>query len=233
MYRTLIKWVIFLLVATPIFAAEFSGINVAHGKYNDYYHMIFTLTPQNCELAVPSSERKNKYGESNQFSFSEGGQFEVFIRKTVFPIPAPHTESEFLILRMPWTDPSSGDAERNILVKRRLFERIRNMKTEGKGRIEVTIELNPYITVLNKNPLKIELSGRVIFFRQVHGQYIDHVGLLNPKDDTETFAVVNSQGLKKGQICSWLLLFTRVNIRPAPSPRVNPVKLNLYALHSF
>ena len=160
-------------------------IHVAHGKYGDYYHVRFTLTPDNCELTVSLSERRPRYSDSNEYTFAEGGQFEVFVRKQDFPVPSPHTSRTFLILRMPWTDPSAQHAEKHISAKRVLFDKIKRMKTEGKGTVEVVVELNPYVTVLNRDPLTVELSGRNIFFRQAHSQYIDYVGPLKSRAESQ------------------------------------------------
>ena len=167
-----------LVFTTNISVAKALKIHIAHGRFHDYYHMQFTLTPENCELTIPISERHPIYTESNTYTFAEGGQFEVFVRKSDFPIPSPGIHSKFLILRMPWTAPSYADSENYIRAKGILFDRIRKMKTKGKGSVEIIIELNPYITVRKKNPLKIELSGRNIFFRQAYGRYINYVGAL-------------------------------------------------------
>ncbi len=153
-------------------------IHVSPGKYNDYYHLRFTLTPENCSLSVSPTERQHRYANNNTYELSEGGQFEVFIRKQAFPIPAPHTDSDYLILRMPYTNPNLPEANRHIATKRALFNQIQAMKSKGQGSVEVTIELNPYVTVLKHEPLTLELSGRNVFFRQALGQYIDYVGPL-------------------------------------------------------
>ena len=179
MYRTIIA--ICLLLSAPLAAEETQTIHVASGKYQDYYHFRFEFTPVNCELTVPFTERKQKYTDSNEYTFSEGGQFEIFIRKTMFPVSAPHADWEFLILRMPWTSLSNAHANRFISEKRKLFDRIQKMKTKGKGNVEVTVELNPYVTVIKKQPLTLELSERNIFFRQAYGQYIDYAGSLKQK----------------------------------------------------
>ncbi|MFW6457541.1 MAG: hypothetical protein ACOC0A_04525 [Planctomycetota bacterium] len=163
-------------------SASNSDIHVVPGKYRTYYHIRFRLTPENCELSVPVSERQPKYSDTNEYSFSEGGQFEVFVRKADFPIPSPYPDREFLILRMPWTNPSESNAEQFISAKRKLFERIRKMKEEGGEPVEVTIELNPYVKVLSEDPLTVELEQRNIFFRQAYGQYIDYVGELKDED---------------------------------------------------
>ena len=157
-------------------------IHVAPGKYNEYYHLRFGLTPDNCELTVPLTERRHRYAGNNEYTFAEGGQFEVFVRTSAFPVPAPHTDREFLILRMPWTDPDHPKASRFIARKRKLFDAILAMKTRGEGAVDVVVELNPFVNVLKKNPLILELSGRNIFFRQAHRQYIDYVGPLKKQD---------------------------------------------------
>ena len=176
---------VFLAFAATHATAETSRIHVAPGKYNDYYHVRFVLTPGNCELSVPVSERFPRYSEDNAYTFSRGGQFEVFVRRKDFPVPAPHTDREFLILRMPRTSPDHTHAAEYIAKKRKLFEQIRKMKTDGTDNVEVIVELNPYITVLERDPLTVELSGRNIFFRQAHGQYIDHVGPLKESEAAE------------------------------------------------
>jgi hypothetical protein len=163
---------------TALAMAGESKIHVSPGKYLDYYHIQFELTSDNCELEIPISERKPKYAKSNEYKISEGGQFEVFVRKSHFPIPAPHSKSEFLILRMSWTDPDSPGADQKIAGKQRLFNAIRKMKSDGNGRVNVILELNPYVTVLRKKPLSLELSGRNIFFRHADGEYIDYLGRL-------------------------------------------------------
>ena len=165
------------LTCYPVLASE-NQIHVNPGKYNNYYHISYTLTPENCELKIPISERTPKYTETNEYTFSEGGQFEVFLRKSYFPVHAPHLKGEFIILRMPWTDPDDPDSNQKIEVKRHLFDSIRKMKIIGKGSVLVVLELNPYIKVVQDDPLKLELSGRNIFFRQSHDSYIDYVGKL-------------------------------------------------------
>jgi hypothetical protein len=171
-------YAISILVVCHAGAGSVPQIHVAPGVFKDYFHIEFELTPENCELTVPVSERLSIYGGSNEYEFAAGGQFEVFIRKDAFPVPAPHTNADFLILRMPYTDPSAPDAELLIESKYSLFNRIKRMKEDGVGAVTVVIELNPYMTVLNTDPLMVELSGRNIFFRQAHGRYIDFVGPL-------------------------------------------------------
>ena len=155
-------------------------IHIAPGKHSPYYHIRFTLTSDNTVLTVPLSERTPKYSDNNDYEFTSWGQFEVFVERDKFPIPTPHTERKYLILRMPGTNPDKENADEYITEKFELFKKIEELEDNPNTSIEVTIELNPYMNVLSENPLEIELSGRNIFFRQAHGRYIDYVGELRP-----------------------------------------------------
>ena len=165
----------FYLSATCALGYE-SKIHVVKGKYGDYYHILFTLNPDNCVLTVPVDKRTPKYSDSNEYTFSEGGQFEVFVKKSLFPISSPKTECDYLILRMPWTDPSNQNSKKFIDQKRHIFKLIKEMKIQGKGKIDVVIELNPYVKTIKKQPLTLELTSCNIYFRHAHGQYIDYFG---------------------------------------------------------
>ena len=167
-----------LLFATSIALGDPVKISVAPGLFHDYYHIQFELTPDNCEPTVPITERRPKYTDSNEYVFTEGGLFEVFIRKTHFPIAAPYTNREFLILRMPWTDPSDPNATQFISEKRALYNEIQKMKTQSHGKVEIVVQLNPYVAVVKEQPLTLELTERNVFFRQAYGQYIDYIGPL-------------------------------------------------------
>jgi hypothetical protein len=182
--RTCIVHLLLCLLGTPIQAVAGSGaVHVVQGEARKYYHVRFDLTPENCELSVPLTERMPRYSDSNTYEFTSWGQFEVFVRRTAFPVPAPHTNREFLILRMPATDPGSHPKGKRLLARKRdLFDAILRMKTENAGRVEVIVELNPFMRVVSHDPLRVELTGRNIFFRQAYGQYIDYMGPLRSED---------------------------------------------------
>ncbi len=175
---------VILLLSALIARGEPEGIQVTRTNGRDYFHLCFSLTPANSELTVPLSQRAPRYGGSNEYQFAEGGQFEVFVRNSMFPVPASYTDAELLILRMPWTNPDLPGADQYITEKRALFERIRNMKESGTGTVDVVIEFDPgdrFVKVLSTNPPKLEVLGRNIFFRQAYGRYISHVGPLSTK----------------------------------------------------
>ena len=172
----LFLYILYMLFLTETSIAKIDKIYTVHGKYGDYYNMFFTLTPENCELSVPVSERTPPYQRaSNKYTFTDSGQFEVFVRAKYFPVVQFGKKSKFLILRMPATIPYINSY---IQEKRNLFERIKKMKNEKRGSVKVVIELNPYIAVIKKKPLIIKLDGKNIFFRQAYGQYINYTGAL-------------------------------------------------------
>ena len=95
----------------------------------------------------------------------------------------PDNKPGFLILRMPYTAPDDADAALKIAGKRSLFDRIQRMKSEGKGSVEVVIELPlGQVEVLEKQPLKVKMSGINLSFRQAFGRYIGYTGPLKEAD---------------------------------------------------
>jgi hypothetical protein len=154
------------------------AIHVSEGKYTRYYHLLLKLHPQDFELTVPTDQRRPRYTTENRYEFSGNGQFEIFVRKEAFPVPAPKCE-RYLIVRMPGTDPSRADAARKLEQKRALFDALKELKNSGTGAHEVAIELNPYVQVVRSDPLQVELTECNVFFRQADGAYIDHMGPLS------------------------------------------------------
>ena len=150
-------------------------IHALEGKYTRYYHLLLKLHPQNFELTIPTDQRQPQYTTENRYEFSGNGQFEIFVRKEAFPVPAPKCE-RYIIVRMPGTAPSRADAARKLEQKRALFDALKELKNSGTGAYEVAIELNPYVQVVRRDPLQLELTECNVFFRQADGAYIDRVG---------------------------------------------------------
>ena len=134
-----------LLIAFQLNAQE---IKVNSGKYSDYYHIKYELTSGN-------------YSVNSEYGFNKGGQFEVFVPKEHFPISAPSCNKN-IIIRMPYSNYEKR--------KRALYNELLLSKT-----ITVTLELNPYVKVLNKNPLQVELEYCNVFFRHRAGDYFDQL----------------------------------------------------------
>ncbi|GAB4491836.1 MAG: hypothetical protein Tsb0010_00370 [Parvularculaceae bacterium] len=133
-----------------------------------YYLLEYALKPDAVlvgeDLAAMGGRR------ARMAEVTEGGQFEILIPVSEFPVPAPNCEG-YIIVRMPWTDPDLANAERAIADKRSLYERIRAMRAIGEGVVTVTLELNPYVEVVSEEPLRLRLTQCNVFFRQQAGAY--------------------------------------------------------------
>lgn len=135
-----------MLLSTATFAVE---VTVNPGKYFDYYHMPYSLVP-------------GEYQVNQDYGFNEGGQFEVLVPKEYFPLSAPNCR-ENIIIRMPWSE--------NEAKKRALYEQL----LSATGAVSIILELNPYVKVLDKQPLNLELTYCNVFFRHRNGDYYDRL----------------------------------------------------------
>lgn len=188
----IILTIIFLF---PLYAQD-NQIYTSETKGVVYYHIKYTLTPENTLLPNDpkvvaefglkrnAENYRKEILDEQSINFKEYGQFEIFIPVEKFPFT--HHESGYMIVRMAQT---LGDNEYSthskdtkgydyVVEKQALYNRIKEMKESGKGSVDVVIELNPYVKVKSKNPLELELINRNVFFRSAHGRYIDYAGQL-------------------------------------------------------
>tara|TARA_R110000868_G_scaffold17428_2_gene76574 strand:+ start:831 stop:1337 length:507 start_codon:yes stop_codon:yes gene_type:complete len=135
-------------------------VNVG-GNGTAYYHLLYDLSPKN----LLSVERV-----SQQQFVANGGQFELIIKQTDFPIPAPQCKSD-IILRMPWVAPQHDVSE-----KYQLYLAIVNLADTQQGRVPVAIELNPYVEI-NKDGIQLQHCN--VFFRHSRNHYIPHIKALD------------------------------------------------------
>lgn len=147
----------FLSILFVISWANAQEVKVSPGRYNDYYHMAFEITSMNSRL-------------NQEYGFTKEGQFEVFIKPDMFPISAPNCRKQ-IILRMPASLGKNADGA--IAKKQEVYNQIIKVLRENKGTVYVIVELNPYVTVVEKNPLKLELQYCNVFFRQANDEYKD------------------------------------------------------------
>ena len=141
-------------------------IHTSKTKLQAYYHIEYEITPDNFVMPKPISDDVLK---------ADGGQFEVYIKKHLFPINAPHCKKE-IILRMPWTKSSLKNASQFIEEKVALYKKLLDVSEGKRSDLKVIIELNPYVQVTSTNPLNVELTQCNVFFRSSHGRYIDYPG---------------------------------------------------------
>jgi hypothetical protein len=159
------KYTVLLFMLFSIFScinvyAE-NKISVSQGKYSNYYHIKYTLTKSN--FIIPNNVRPEY-----------DGQFEILLRKESFPIKAKKCTGK-LILRMPSTLSTSKNKIEGINKKLLLLKEITDVSKNIKKSIKVIIELNPYVSVVSKNPLLLELTNCNVFFRVKNGMYVNHL----------------------------------------------------------
>jgi hypothetical protein len=143
-----------------------------------YYHLLFTLTPTNSSLTVPPSCKNAMYRTEDVATFDPSGLFEVYIRASDFPVPAPNCYGGWIILRMPATGCDASEIDTKVAAKKELWDRLQKMHTSKSGSVEVVIELNPYVRVVDAATPKLELEYCNVFFRQAYGAYVPYAGPL-------------------------------------------------------
>jgi hypothetical protein len=137
-------------------------ISVTQGKYSDYYHIKYKLKKKN--FLLPKKANDPAYN----------GQFEILLKKQNFPIPAKNCKGN-LILRMPSNFDDTESEKKAIKEKVTLYNEIMKVYNDNKKSIDIIIELNPYVSVVSKNPIKLELNNCNIFFRAKGDRYINHL----------------------------------------------------------
>ena len=149
-----------------------NGVPIFHsqGIAKIYRHMLLELTPENCLLPNDpiiikhlglsnNSQNYRKHILDEKSENFTSGQFQVYIPVSMFPL-VQETRG-YMILRMPST--LSAKKTAYIKDKQDLFFRIKKMKQEQKGSVEVVVEIPDFLR-------------RNLFFRQAGGRYVDYVG---------------------------------------------------------
>lgn len=131
------------------------------GKYGPYYHLQLQLKASSIDFDLSDSTP------------SSGGQFEIRLRPESFPVPAPNCRGP-IILRMPWTAPDTPGAKEKIAAKEALLKRILALRRLSEEFLSVAVELNPYVEVVGRDPLQLQLTQCNVFFRHAFGGYVDH-----------------------------------------------------------
>ena len=169
-YLVLFSALIFTTACTADNQSE--DISISKGKHSDYYHLSYALTQDS--FVFSKDEDGNSYSNYTADDLTRnGGQFELLIPVSKFPIPAPACKSH-IIVRMPWTNIASANMPMGIGGKIDLFNSLKLLKNTPSTSLNVIIEPNPYVEVMSKSPLKLQLTGCNVFFRHANGQYINH-----------------------------------------------------------
>ena len=125
---------------------------------NEYFHVPYTLTVDNM-VDVESI--------STEQLITDGGQFEILIKKEAFPIRAPNCQAN-IIARMPWTD-----QKEKLNSRIAAYNDIKSVLTGEATGTDVVLELNPYVDQDENGPYLTQCN---VFFRVHQGQYINHLG---------------------------------------------------------
>jgi len=136
-----------------------------------HYLMMFELTRDNTVFPGVDPDVSATPGAS--FTLRDGGQFEVEIMKSAFPVSAPACKTR-LILRMPWTNSEAPQGKVAIADKEALFARLDKLRQRQLGAVPVAIDLSPYVKATAAPP-GVELTACNIFFRDVGGRYVDMI----------------------------------------------------------
>lgn len=118
------------------FIGLLAATSFAHAADNkaSRMEMSFTLTQQNIASIDTQKDKNRKAFEADY------GQFEVYIPKGMFPVPAPNCKKN-IILRMPGTSPDAPSAKQKLELNWQLFQSIHAV-IEGKlASVEVSIEV--------------------------------------------------------------------------------------------
>lgn len=145
-------------------------VHVERGGDEPLVYVELTIHPGDLVTTGPSMERDLAH------AFSDGGQFEIFVRPQLLPVETPECP-DGLIVRMPWTNPELAEAETAVERKRDLFSRLMEVHEGRRSSARVVLELDPYVTVSTDEPPRIALSRCTVFFRYEPGTYayIDHL----------------------------------------------------------
>lgn len=144
--------------------ADNTGVITSVIKGKEYYHLEYVLKKENIVSIDVLTD--------SQFKIN-GGQFEVKINKSMFPVEAPSCKSN-IILRMPWTNPELENYDVIIDEKYSVYKEIQKVVNSSEAdSVLVVIELNPYLKLQDK---KLELTQCNVFFRNANGRYIPFAG---------------------------------------------------------
>ncbi len=154
------------LVFVTACSASSDTVSTTVTNNKTYYHLKYSLTNENI-ISLNSLTM-------DQFVIN-GGQFELLLNKSEFPISAPNCKSD-LILRMPWTNSEITNSDLFIQEKYEVYKNIKNLTDSGRiNSMDIYIELNPYVEFTEEELILTQCN---IFFRQSAGQYISKIGML-------------------------------------------------------
>jgi hypothetical protein len=154
------------LIASTASASDIT-INETNGRV--YYHLEHTLHQGEFTLTHPQEFYDPKHPDiKGACELGENGYFNLYISKDSFPVTAPNCNSKWLKVTM------KGGDQAGLESKRKLWDQLQALQSGELDEAKVIIELNPYISIVNSDPLKLELHYCNVWFRTAYGKYVAH-----------------------------------------------------------
>jgi len=173
--KSTLRLLLLVFLIIPADAQEIA-INETNGR--QYFHLAHTLRKGDFSLTHPDEFFDPKYPDiKGACELGANGYFTIYIRKQLFPIPAPNCKSDWLKLTMK----GSNDLSK-IKSKYELWNQIQEVESGEWDQLQVIIELNPYVTIISADPLKLELDYCNLWFRCAYDQYIPHTDPIRIKN---------------------------------------------------
>ncbi len=192
---------IFLISSIPAVQIYKNSFKHHEGWEIDYYHLEFVLKKDNFTIIIPEEWKRcykcldwdnRKKSEDKDYEikspctcridgFSKSGAFEIYIDKNKFPLNAPNCKSKWLPLRMAGSS-LTKNFKSEVGIKKDLWEKIYSVSNGDLDSVKVVIELNPYYTVLEEEPIKLGLCYCEMKFRTFFGAYVNHTMSIENKD---------------------------------------------------
>lgn len=120
----------------------------------------WTITLRASDVVAGASLQKLRTSHHWKWEFDDQGQFEVAVRKSAFPAPAPQCRMDYLILGMPLYYPENPkQASRSE--RRAVYDALLAMLSSGKGALSAHVEPLQYARKGRAGP---ELTSCNIYF---------------------------------------------------------------------
>jgi hypothetical protein len=119
----------------------------------------FVLHPADI-VAGPNLQKLHSRHDWNWKFDERDGKFEVAVRKSAFPIPAPQCRMDYLILSMPLYYPENPK-QAPLSERRAVYDALLAMQSTGKGTLSAHAEALHYV---RQGPSGAELTTCNIYF---------------------------------------------------------------------
>lgn len=153
-----------LVLNTHTDAVDHVSLDIVEDRGRTYHHL--TIGVEAADFARPGAW----HGRDLAYETDDGGQFEIYLRVDRFPVAAPNC-ADYLIVRMPWTDNRSLNADRKVRRKAALLDRLIATREQKIDRTVIVLQLEPYVTAEASEPYGVTLTECTIFFRHAAGSY--------------------------------------------------------------